>query len=181
MTDPAQASLLTFWERVHESVLALAQHTWAHIAEHEPDLWASGRDLTAEEGVGFQGQFTHPGPFAASGIVEVRLVIQWELARGRTGLFWVIEAMPALLTDEQERVFLHCYRWRVPYRNWHTATEITLQQVVPAANRLLSQLRAKTELPVDRWIENTEVGSRDVPTSNDHEAADDREQPPQLR
>lgn len=181
MSDPVQASLLTFWERVHESVLALAQHTWAQIAEQEPELWASGRDLTPDEGVGFQGQFTHPGPFRAPSIVEARLVIQWELARGRTGLFWVIEAMPALLTDDQERIFLHCYRWRVPYRNWHTATEITLQQIAPSANRLLTELRMQDALPAERWIENTETSSREVSESNDHEADSDREQPHQLR
>lgn len=154
MADPTYTAMVSFWERARDSVLALAQRAWSELADDESQIWATGRDLNEDEGVGFQSELTDPGPFAGE-VQEFRLVLQWEVVSGRTGLFWAAQATPGILLRDGSRVILKSYRWRIPFRQWRSMTELTLGQIVPTVREMIDQLHATGELPEEAWMGHT--------------------------
>jgi hypothetical protein len=152
MTDNrANEKLVPLWEQHRNRILRYGHALHALLPEGEPAITLHGRDLRpADEGVGFQFQYTLTGDLYNGEVTTACFVVQIELVKRETSVAVRVDAAPLLEFNDKH---IEVYGRRdtlVPLGDKWTLRRFFAQPLTRSATGFFNRVRAGE--PMDEVI-----------------------------
>lgn len=136
-------TLVPIWEAQRALTLALGYELHASLQGPEPPVTLHGRDLRpAEEGVGFQFQFTLNDALYGGSARSAYYVLQLQLQKRAVGVGWLVDAMPVLEYGDERYDLYQRRSYTLPVANRQELRRLFVEELAADAGAFFAAVRA---------------------------------------
>jgi hypothetical protein len=152
MTDTNdRAKLIPVWEQHRNRILTYGHALHALLPEGDPPIMLHGRDLRpADEGIGFQFQFTLAGDLYNGEVRSACFAVQVELVERRTSIGVKVDAAPLLEYGDGHYELYGRRGTIVALGDKHSSRQYFALSLTPEVTRFF--LRVRAGQPMDEII-----------------------------